>query len=368
MLNFDLNVTQQCNMRCAYCVESGMYNTTNCEKILPDFLNFIDKILAHTDKNVKIGFWGGEPTLRADLMLDVVERYELNPRVAFMMYCNGYKMPDRLASMLLRLKDVRVEGEPKFFSQFSYDGLPVHDIKRRTTQTGQATSEEVRSTILWAKESKIPFSLKATLTMDTLKYLSDAYTDVNALLLGSESYFGVGYFPTLDYFNDIQDDLLETHISEMCVNLKKIAVMMLSAQKEGKPYSPFRWFDATKADCNAGVELFSVDTDGKIYVCHGCFYSPKKEDHLLGCVTDDISILEKSAKKHAPVLHLNPTECSTCEAMFCVRCNVIRYSVSEKLTYEDRWKDYTNNLGLCRIYKEAGKVARAYHKILKTLR
>jgi radical SAM protein with 4Fe4S-binding SPASM domain len=265
------------------------------------------------------------------------------------------------------MKDMKAFGtESKFLTQISYDGQPIHDLKRRRVG-GQSTSEDVLKGIQWAITSEIPFTLKSTITIDTFKHLYEAYRDFNALVGTNKFMYGQGYFPTVDYFNDVVggDETLNGYIEDLKANMKQIAAFMIQERRAGRNPIDFSWFGDNRADCVAGVNLFSVDIDGRIFVCHGCFYTSKKEDHYVGRVTDDINVLKISQEKHGPYVHKNPAECATCEATFCVRCNTVRYSVSEKPTYEERWKDYTNNPNLCRIYKEAGKISRAFRKIME---
>jgi len=350
-------------MRCAYCTESGMYTTTNCEAIVPEFCDFIDRII-NSGERVSIGFWGGEPSLKSDVIIEITNRYLDDDRVKFFIYTNGFNTPPKLLGLIYSLKDKMVQGEPKFFTQISYDGQPIHDLKRKRGSQDGTTSMEVRATIQWAKQNRIPFSLKSTITMDTLQHLYEAYMDVNSLVVGGNTSSVSSYFPTLDYFNNFEDDEhLEEYLQSMRDNLKRIAATMITAQRKNLPYADFKWFTSSKADCSAGVGMFSVDTDGSLYVCHGCFYTDKKEDHLVGHIKDPISILAASKEKHSACANLTPIECKSCEATFCVRCNTVRYSVSEKETYGERWKDYTNNHMLCHVYKEIGKISRAYQRI-----
>ena len=360
-IHFDLNVTKQCSMRCAYCIEAGTYTKETCLPIVPDFCDFIDRFLGNKPNSIVIQFWGGEPTLQEDTVLALVKRYEHNDRVTFLLYSNGLILSERFKAMLLRIKGVRIDKAPKFISQFSYDGNPIHDIKRKTI-AGESTSPKVKETIQWAKQNQVPFAVKATITLDTLQYLHQAYLDTNELLKGSNeaSYSSSGYAPTLDYLNDTGlSEEQDSHLATMITNLKLIAKELLQFPEN----ATFRWFESNKASCTAGEDLFVIDTDGKIYTCHGCLYSACKEDHYVGRLTDDVSVLDISRAKHNLAKDIEPIECSTCEALFCVRCNAVRYAASKKPTYEERWKDYTNNPNLCRFYKEAGKIARAYHQI-----
>jgi radical SAM protein with 4Fe4S-binding SPASM domain len=370
-LFIDLAMTGQCNMRCSYCSESGkQYGDKLDEKMIPALLNFLDNLLLSDfyKKNyggLRLGFWGGEPTLKYKQIMEIVEHFRYNDNVTFMMFTNGFQMPDELAQFIIDLKEIDLKENTKFYVQISYDGNPIHDLKR-VKVGGGSTSTEVLATINWARENQVPYSLKSTITIDTLRYLYDAFVDVSSLTSGISS---VDYFPTLDYFNaEIVTEDFEAHLEAMKLNLKKIASHILKLKKQGKPAPSFKWFESSVASCSAGMDLFVVDVDGRIYACHGTLYTPTKQDHFIQTIYDeDLKGLLEANVRHSKIFGNSPEECKNCEALFCVRCNAVRYSVSNKETYEEKWTDYANRPDLCRVYKEAGLIGRAFKRIEKTI-
>jgi radical SAM protein with 4Fe4S-binding SPASM domain len=367
-LYIDLAMTGQCNMRCAYCSESEkQYGDKLDESMIPSLLSFLDELLAsdfyrRSYSSLCLGFWGGEPTLKYKQIIEIVEHFRANDSVRFMMYTNGFKMPAELANLLIDLRDVKLHEGTKFYIQISYDGAPIHDLKR-VKVGGGSTSTEVLATIAWARANKIPYSLKSTITVDTFKYMYDAFVDVTSLASGV---VGVDYFPTLDYFNaEVASEHFEAHLEDMRLNLKKIAAHILARKRQGQPVPSFKWFESSIASCSAGIDMFVVDVDGRMYACHGCLYTPTKQDHFVQSIYDaGFKGLEDASAKHGACFGASPDECKSCEALFCVRCNAVRYSVSDKGTYEERWTDYTNRADLCKVYKEAGKIGRAFKHLM----
>lgn len=360
--HLDLNLTDQCNMRCAYCIEMGHHESNTCDAIIPKLYQWIDRFLESSFfkssyDTLQLAFWGGEPTLEWATICGLVDRYVNDRRVSFMMYTNGYYLPDALKQLIIKSNE-NFRREPQKYTQFifqiSYDGQPVHDLCRRTV-FGKPTAKQVLKTIQWAQDFGVPFDLKSTITVDLLEYIYDAWKDVNEVSRGKCS-----YFPTVDYFNPLDPDLekgLDVYLEEMKTGMKKIAAALLVAQAEGKRVSSFKWFEPSRNACKAGQSLFGLDVDGKIYSCHSALYSPAKPDHLVGTLDDDFSIFEVAADRHTG---LKPEECRTCEAVFCTACNVNRYRFSQKESYIDRWTDYPSVSASCRIYREISKVTRAF--------
>ncbi len=75
-----LQVTQQCNLRCAYCIYSetnnpGQRRHSNKRMTKETAKKCIDFLLAHSrdEDRISIGFYGGEPLLEFDLIKYTVE-------------------------------------------------------------------------------------------------------------------------------------------------------------------------------------------------------------------------------------------------------------------------------------------------------
>lgn len=71
-INFRVNVTEYCNFNCDYCIEKSQqaknrYNDFNIEKTLIE----LDKAIEENEKQgVFVSFFGGEPTLKKDKIMD----------------------------------------------------------------------------------------------------------------------------------------------------------------------------------------------------------------------------------------------------------------------------------------------------------
>ncbi len=359
--HLDWNLTNQCSLRCSYCVESGHFEERSGAPLGPRLYQWIDRflesdLLKSNYDGLAIAFWGGEPTLEWPAICALVERYLPDPRMSFILYTNGYHLPEEMQRLLIKVNEtVRAKnGRMPLVFQISYDGQPIHDLCRRTV-TGKPSATKVVETIRWAQEHAVPYEVKSTVTVEHLKHLYAAWKDVSDLTYGKAR-----YFPTVDYFNPItpeQERDLDVHLSEMKVELRKIAAAILAAKKDGRRVSDFKWFEPARHPCQAGQGTFGLDVDGKIYSCHSALYSKAKSDHYVGTLEDDFSIFTAAADKHCG---LKPEVCRTCDAVFCLACNVGKYQLSKKETYLERWMDFGVSESTCRIYREISKVTRAF--------
>jgi len=132
MRNLCLTVTEQCNQRCTYCVNSGNYagefRHNNRHMTWEVARRCIDYFLPRTDPNAGAGlsFFGGEPFLGWDLIRKCVRHVRAN-----------YRLTDNLAMTIVtnatlltpRALDFIMDND--VFLQVSLDGpQPIHDSAR----------------------------------------------------------------------------------------------------------------------------------------------------------------------------------------------------------------------------------------------
>ncbi len=77
-----------------------------------------------------------------------------------------------------------------------------------------------------------------------------------------------------------------------------------------------------------------------------------------------IEALIESNKLHSCNFGFEPRECMECDAPYCLRCNPVKYDLSEKESYIDKWRDYPTQGKLCKIYKTNGKIVKALRQII----
>lgn len=126
-----LQVTQNCNLRCEYCAYSGSYfNRIHTAKRMPLDVakQGVDFLISHSidQKEVHVGFYGGEPLLEFDLIRQVVEYVETEyagKKVNFGLTTNA---------TLLTEKTIPFFVEKNFHIMISMDGPEeIHDKHRR---------------------------------------------------------------------------------------------------------------------------------------------------------------------------------------------------------------------------------------------
>lgn len=142
-----LQLTQQCNLRCEYCVYSGLYENrthSNQRMSLATAKNAIDFLISHSadSENIVFGFYGGEPLLEFDLLTKCVEYAEKNgegKNISFTITTNGTLL-NKEVSLFLSEHDIDV--------LVSLDGpRHVHNKNRRFASNNSGTFEQVMENI-----------------------------------------------------------------------------------------------------------------------------------------------------------------------------------------------------------------------------
>lgn len=353
-----INLTRACNFRCKYCYEKNSHtendylNINDLDKIF-NFINILKKSEDFINKGfskIRIMFFGGEPCLNMEVIKNFFIKYATDNFMVFSLITNGYYIKD-LHSFIEENNLSSIKR--RLHIQISYDGAEIHNITRKD-KTGNITTGIVKDNLLFMLKHGYHVTTKSTVTFDTFKYLFSAYLEHREL----ESLGISNFFPTIDYFN-INDDL---HLDDLSESLIKIASYEAEYFKNRKGFF-FEWFRPNNRKlCGAGLGMIGIDTDLKIYPCHGAFYE-NKEDHLISSINNENVIAE--IKNHRDKLIVKESKlCSNCSADTCYKCNIQKYRLSNKINYNDRWNDHTNQPQLCACYKFISKVKKALYSII----
>lgn len=356
--NFEITTTQACNFSCSYCFENDCETPT--DNIVTKRIDIIiermktafnDEWFKSKFDSVKINFWGGEPTLNMEVIEKVTESFEDDETVSFFIFTNGSRIDD-LLPILLKFKE-----SDRFGLQLSYDGEPVN--YRRKTKLGTYSTSVVWKAMETLKANQIKFHIKSTITYHDFHYLPEVWDHFK--LIRQTYGENIQYSVTVDYHN-IE---FEKYRDDMETALLKVAKKELWYHKEhGRFLSNV--FTAQKKFCACGKTMLTVDVDGRVYYCHGCLYSGKKDEFVFGSVEDN-DFIDKIKLNYEKFYDNQPVvdECESCSALSCLRCNVTKYEHSSKDKFNDKWYDFTSQEELCKYYMLAGKIGRAMLNILK---
>lgn len=351
--SIELTTTNACSFRCSYCFENDFKEGINLLNQNYDKLVIRLKQLIYSDwmneiaDRVSITFWGGEPSLNSDFIYNIVNEFADDEQVHFYIYTNGSRIKDLLPSIL------RVGS--RFRVQVSYDGNPIHDIRRRTIDD-KPTSGIVLNGLDILQSQGIKFTFKSTITYPDFIHIGKAWDDILSLK-NKYTDCNIHYALTVDYHNVSFDE----YRKEVETGLLDVAKREHNYFKENDDFFS-NIFRNEKRLCNSS-HMMTIDTKGDLHPCHGAPYST--ENLIFGNVFNNgfLKTVQKHYDRFTFEHPINET-CLDCVALNCLRCHVKKSEQSKEKNYIDRWNDYTDQPSLCDYYKLAGTIGRGLSKSL----
>jgi sulfatase maturation enzyme AslB (radical SAM superfamily) len=362
----EITTTALCNMACTYCFEGLKTNKTVLTDIKTEVLKGrVNEILGaewflEKYNSLNISFWGGEPTLNGDLIIDMMNTFEENDMVDFHIYTNAL---DR--KKLDYVLDNVDTGQLRM--QVSWDGDVINKAYR-IQGTNTDTTERVLGNMKYLIDRGINVSMKATVPIECMSDIESSWDSYKTLFDTMGGHHAVTYAPTIDYVNELPEKELGESISMFRKSMISVAKKELAFYKKHGQFL-CAWFNGSeqKVHCASGSNMVAVDVSGKTYACHGSLYSPNKEEMGSGSIMDMgwVENLGRETKKYADAIRTVPSTCVGCVATTCMICPVVSLDNSENDKYMDRWTDrYINNM--CGYFKTFGEIDRAVVHQVKT--
>ena len=319
-----LMVTSNCNLRCPYC-----YLHKKSEVMSKSMIENSINLLIHNAKiqnkqEIKVTFFGGEPTLYPDLckyaLLYTVNQCKINGlKPKFSMITNGMRFDEAVQDFLLTWHSLM----GSFSIQLSYDGFPeIQRINRiafnNAFDSGAKMIENITKMKEFCQKYNINFSksfhVHSVISKKSMPYMFEIYKYFENL--GLAEIFGLVVEDewTLEDVKiyDEQFDKIFNYLKE--TNPSKLKSKIFGYNTRNKKFiqktSPFR--------CGGGRTLCAITPLGDIYTCHRAAYN--STDCILGHVNEDGSFTtneENQIKYNSIQL---PEKCQSCNNSSCRVC------------------------------------------------
>ncbi len=258
--------TMACNARCSYCYEAGVKH----KKMSNDTIEYVKSFIINncvTDKPLWIDWFGGEPTLGIDTILDISDFLKVH-NIDFISYMtsNAYlldkktmeKIKDRINLKHLQITIDAIGEEYNKIKNFVYDGVDAFNVVMQNV-----------SDILAHKDVSVGIRVnfhpnqidRANAIVD---YLNDKFGANDNISIYTAPINGINIPTVFDHY-DCENPMLTL--------LKKTIEM---GRKEAK-INNAEDFDEYKyslmapiaSHCSATrVHAYSIDADGLLYKCH----------------------------------------------------------------------------------------------------
>ena len=261
-LSLTIAPTMECNFDCVYCYEHISEKAKRMSQETQDSIIKMIESKVGSIESLHITWYGGEPTLAVDTVVQLSERMikicdDNNIHYNAFIVSNGYALNESVAEQLV---DVRVGGV-----QYSIDGPPETHDKRRPLKGGQPTFEKIIENIRGTKNIFNGISVRVNVDNENQEQISslldifksnDIAVDDNVMI----------YVANVDSHN-------ECYSRSLCSSGENFADFELDFHKSKKD----RGFKGTYRDkypkikanfCSAdSLNGLVIDPEGYIYKC-----------------------------------------------------------------------------------------------------
>ncbi len=271
-----IEVTQKCNLSCAYCYLGDRDSESDMNCVVADkVIDFLNKVL-DICQPCSITFWGGEPLLNFDIIKYIVNSYKAKEKkhdnVCWSIITNGTIMNCDILDFCYS-HDIVL--------QISLDGNKDNHDKLRKFRSGNGSYDKVMTNIskIKMKEALVNknlFHIKGTFTTSSIPVVSnmiDFYEYKNL----EYSVTPITPSPKIENKNRISLANVECQAKEICNNWFYLYSNEVIARNNLIINLLRTIIKSHKSSyaCSAGVKLFAIGFDGKIYPCHRSFNNLK---------------------------------------------------------------------------------------------
>lgn len=296
-----LVLTEQCNLRCAYCYvpKTGRVMAESVALRAADFL--LDR--APVGRDLTLSFFGGEPFLARPVMERVMThaRGRAGARLRFTVPTNGTLLDDQ-ALQLVRASGMQMA--------LSLDGAAA--TADRPDAAGVGSLGRLRP--LLPRVSEFKPILRMTVTPDNVTHLRD-----NVITLYGWGFQRIMHQPALE--QEWPAEAVET----WCAEHRRLADWLCDRYADRQPMPDLitlegiakRLGGQRQAYCGAGLSQAAVSIEGRLFGCYRSVYDPRAERLVLGDLCGgpfNEALIATYARLHPSRALPERGSCTSCEA------------------------------------------------------
>ena len=312
-----LHVAHTCNLNCSYCFASqGKYHGERAVMSFEVGKRALDFLVENsgTRRNLEVDFFGGEPLMNFEVVKKLVAyarsiEKEKGKNFRFTLTTNGVLIDDDVIDFANKECSNVV---------LSLDGRKeIHD-RYRVDYAGKGSWEQIVPKFQKFVEARggKNYYMRGTFTHANPDFLEDIKTmlDLGFTELSMEPVVG----PESDPSSLTQEDL-----PVVLEQYEKLAELMLSRHKEGKPFTFYHYMIDLKggpciykriSGCGSGTEYMAVTPWGDLYPCHQFV---GEEKFKLGDIWNGVTNIETQNEFASCNVYTRP-ECENCWArLYC---------------------------------------------------
>lgn len=278
---FTIEVTQQCNLRCTYCIYSGEYRNRRIHNskeisynILDYTVKFIEEHADETSDEITVCFYGGEALLAKTKIQYLIDKLNLifGNKVCYSLSTNGYALTESVVDWIC--------SQEKFFVNVTIDGDKTMHDAHRMTSNGEGSYKIIYGNLSRFKEKypeqynrRIRF-LSTVYSLDEIKKLSVIWDTIDVLKGHYPVHIGLiipnfsdsrRVYDTLALKNDFYADAFQD-VKDGIDSIKANWFRKLISIIGRRSYFPLS-SDLTIKTCLQELSSCYVNVDGELYAC-----------------------------------------------------------------------------------------------------
>ena len=253
-MNYHLILTRRCNLNCSYChggEETGA--DTEIQYSLDELARFL-----HGDPDFQLMFYGGEPTLRIPLMIEIMNRF---PSTRFMLQTNGLLLHHIPVEYLHRFHSilVSIDGRREVTDGYRSKGVYDQVVENVNWLYQQGFQGDVVARMAVSEKSDIYRDVRHLLDLEAPRF-QHVHWQLNVVWDAEENWIDFdhwvreSYYPGISRLVDEWLAKMRTGIVEGIVPFLPIMHDLLTGDR-----SPIR--------CGAGYDTFAIHVNGSIGIC-----------------------------------------------------------------------------------------------------
>ncbi|MCK4259830.1 MAG: radical SAM protein [Halanaerobiales bacterium] len=315
---FEINVTNQCNLRCTYCLSNFNYSQNIEFMSLEIAKSFCNQLKAYVEskklETIIIEFSGGEPFLNFEIIKCIMENLKnLGIKILYNIQTNGTHIKQEYLDFLVDYNNIQLA--------ISLDGYSKEHNINRINKLGESVYLSILENLNVIKESGIPYTFVTVVNKNNIKEIDNIvqyFLDMGVFNFSLLPLLTIGKAKNNNMNIDENEFvekiwlLHESILKRYYRNNNQITLERNMGIFYYYLFQPERNFMCHRSPCGAGLNIVSIAPNGNIFPCYGF---QGVEDFLIGNVKDTNfdSLNQKTIVKKLRDRRVeNIAECSQC--------------------------------------------------------
>lgn len=261
VLDLTFIMTHACNFQCIYCYQKEEKKSFSIDAI-KKIKRFIERETKNNIKKVYINWFGGEPLLEKETLLDLSDFILKIGKINKFTYLgrittNGYLLTENLFLNLL--------NSHIFFYMITIDGIKEYHDKQRPLKNGKGTYDRIMENLQAIKKINRSYSIdiRVNVSRDNYPYIEEFLKKWN-LEFEEDRRFHI----VLEPVHDWKGERIKTHQEQVISDIKLISALYKEAARQGTNLQDYLKYNSEVQFCAASKKKgYVIMNDASVHKC-----------------------------------------------------------------------------------------------------